>query len=70
MPADSYPRPSHMTHPGGHPHAPGPSSHPGPHPGYNPYPSQPMYKQEAPIKPRPAVIDATGPSNDTARHAK
>jgi len=46
---------------------------PAPHPGYGMPPHPPaldMGAQNRGYKPRPAVIDATGSSNDTARHAK
>lgn len=75
MPADSYPRGNPMPPASG----PGPApmhGHPPPSGGYQGYP--PSAPAPAPhggdmnrgYQPRPSVVDATGGSNDTARHAK
>ena len=60
MPGDSYPGPYMQTAPA-----------PVPHPNYAP-PQPPigMGEPRGGYRPRPAVVDATGASVDTARHAK
>lgn len=67
MPPDSYARPPM--------HVQSPAPVPVPHPGYGHPPPRPEYGEpmggpRSDFNPRPAVVDATGASTDTAKHAK
>ena len=60
MPVESYPGPYMQAPPA-----------PAPHPGYGTsVPPLGMGESRGGYRPRPAVVDATGASVDTARHAK
>lgn len=73
MPAEPYPRGGPAPYPmHGGMHVPAPAPAPAP---YAPYPPpQPHPAMGDPnrgeYRPKPGVVDATGPSTDTARHAK